>query len=82
VEEIQGVSQSSIEHLWHAAKRHDAWYLKRWPETKRYAMAACSLLEADAGRARSEAKRREGRAFNSGRRGEKPYAVCASQSIK
>ena len=44
-EEIQGVSQALIRHLSHAAKRHDAWYLKRLPESKRYAMASCFLVE-------------------------------------
>ena len=45
MEEIQGVSQALIQHLSHAAKRHDAWYLKRLPEAKRHAMVACFLLE-------------------------------------
>jgi hypothetical protein len=45
MEEIQGVSQALAQHLSHAAKRHDAWYLKRLPETKRYAMVACFLVE-------------------------------------
>jgi hypothetical protein len=45
MEEIQGVSQALIRHLSHAAKRHDAWYLKRLPESKRYAMASCFLVE-------------------------------------
>ena len=45
MEEIQGVSQALIQHLSHAAKRHDAWYLKRFPEAKRHAMVACFLLE-------------------------------------
>jgi hypothetical protein len=43
--EIHGVSQALIEHLSHAAKRHDAWYLKRLPEAKRYAMVSCFLVE-------------------------------------
>ena len=43
--EIQGVSQALVHHLFRAAKRHDAWYLKRLPETKRYAMVACFLVE-------------------------------------
>jgi TnpA family transposase len=43
--EIKGVSQALIQHLWNATKRHDAWYLKRLPETKRYAMVTCFLLE-------------------------------------
>jgi Domain of unknown function (DUF4158) len=44
--EIRGVSQALIEHLAHATKRHDAWYLNRLPELKRYAMVACFLVEA------------------------------------
>ena len=43
--EIQGVSHNLIEHLYRSAKRHDAWYLKRLPESKRYAMVACFLME-------------------------------------
>jgi TnpA family transposase len=43
--EVRGVSQALIEHLAHAAKRHDAWYLKRLPDFKRYAMVACFLVE-------------------------------------
>jgi hypothetical protein len=43
--EIRGVSQDLIEHLAHAAKRHDAWYLKRLLDSKRYAMVACFLVE-------------------------------------
>lgn len=46
VTEIHGVSQALVEHLFHAARRHDAWYLKRLPESKRYAMLACFLVEA------------------------------------
>jgi TnpA family transposase len=45
VTEIKSVSQALIEHLFHTARRHDAWYLKRLPETKRYAMVACFLVE-------------------------------------
>ena len=45
ISEIHGVSQALIEHLSHAAKRHDAWYLKRLPEAKRYAMVSCFLVE-------------------------------------
>jgi hypothetical protein len=45
MEEIQGVSQALIQHLWNATKRHDVWYLNRLPETKRYAMVACFLVE-------------------------------------
>lgn len=43
--EIGGVSQALIDHLAQAARRYDAWYLKRLPETKRYAMVACFLTE-------------------------------------
>jgi hypothetical protein len=43
--EIRGVSQALIEHLFHATKRYDAWYLKRLPEAKRYAMVSCFLVE-------------------------------------
>ncbi len=43
--EIRGVSQNLVEHLYRSAKRHDAWYLKRLPEIKRYAMVACFLVE-------------------------------------
>jgi len=46
VTEIRGVSQALVEHLFHATRRHDAWYLKRLPEGKRYAMLACFLVEA------------------------------------
>jgi TnpA family transposase len=45
VEEIKNVSQDLIEHLFRAAKRHDAWYLRRLPEAKRFAMVACFLVE-------------------------------------
>jgi TnpA family transposase len=45
LEEIRGVSQNLIEHLYRSTKRHDVWYLKRLPEIKRYAMVACFLVE-------------------------------------
>ncbi|MGH9402120.1 MAG: DUF4158 domain-containing protein [Terriglobia bacterium] len=37
VTEIHAVSQALVEHLFHAARRHDAWYLERLPERKRCA---------------------------------------------
>jgi Domain of unknown function (DUF4158) len=45
VTNLHGVSQALITHLSDTAKRHDAWYLRRLPETKRYALMACFLME-------------------------------------
>jgi hypothetical protein len=45
VTEIRGVSQDLITHLSDATRRYDAWYLKRLPEFKRYAMVTCFLAE-------------------------------------
>jgi TnpA family transposase len=45
VTNLRGVSQSLVTHLSDTAKRHDAWYLRRLPETKRYALMACFLVE-------------------------------------
>jgi len=45
VTNLRGVSQALITPLSDVAKRQNAWYLRRLPETKRYALMACFLVE-------------------------------------